>query len=137
MSYWTLRFDGMFLVAAGLLALVMETLGHFLGIGPLASQYGSFYTIGGFEAHGLAIVLGTLLLREARLPGRRSGHALALTSHVFLGLSTLIFWASFEQLELVPVGVITTLIHAVLAVLQTVCLYSIRWRVPDEELRQV
>jgi hypothetical protein len=43
--------------------MVAETVGHFFGGGPLAATHGSPHTIGGFEAHGFAIIIGTLLLR--------------------------------------------------------------------------
>ena len=60
-SSWTLRLDGVFLILAGGSALVAETIGHFFGVGPLAATQGSPHTIGGFEAHGFAIIIGSLL----------------------------------------------------------------------------
>ena len=36
-------------------------MGHFFGVGPMAQTLGSPHTIGGFEAHGLAIIIGVLL----------------------------------------------------------------------------
>jgi len=71
LSRWTLRLDGLFLAFAGCAALVAETVGHFFGVGPLAATLGSPHTIGGFEAHALAIIIAVLLLRGAALADRR------------------------------------------------------------------
>jgi hypothetical protein len=68
LSRWTLRLDGSFLALAGSAAMLSETVGHFFGAGPLAASRGSPHTIGGLEAHGLAIIIAVLLLRAAALP---------------------------------------------------------------------
>jgi hypothetical protein len=136
MSIKTLRCDGIFLALAGSLAMTMETIGHFGGVGPLAAQFGSPHTIGGFEAHGLAVMLGLLLYRAAVLPERRMWHWLGLIIHVFLGSSNLTFWMSFVELNVVPVGVVTTISHAVFVVLHAVCLSSSTKEIRNE-LREV
>jgi hypothetical protein len=74
LSRWTLRLDGIFLALAGSAAMLTETLGHFLGVGPLARMLASPYTIGGFEAHGLAIIISVLLIRASALTDRRLWH---------------------------------------------------------------
>jgi hypothetical protein len=136
MSIKTLRCDGIFLALAGSLAMTMETVGHFGGVGPLAAQFGSPHTIGGFEAHGLAVMLGLLLYRAAGLPERRMWHWLGLTIHVFLGLANLVFWSSFVELNVVPVGVVTTILHAAVVALHSVCLSSPTKEIHNE-LREV
>jgi hypothetical protein len=70
LSRKVLQFDGGFLLLAGGAAMIIETVGHFLGVGPFAQSRGSPYTIGGFEAHGLAIIFAVLLIRA---PAYRSG----------------------------------------------------------------
>ena len=79
LSRKVLQFDGGFLLLAGGAAMIIETVGHFLGIGPLAETKGSPYTIGSFEAHGLAIIFAILLLRAATVSDRSCGTELALS----------------------------------------------------------
>lgn len=119
---WTLRADGTFLLLAGSAAMVSETVGHFFGKGPLAALQGSPYTIGSFEAHGLAILIGILLLRAGGLAERRLWHKVGLGTHLLLGGSNLLFWSSFVQQNLIPVGVVTTALHVVFVVAQSLCL---------------
>lgn len=108
---WALRLDAAFLILAGGVAMVAETIGHFFGVGPLAASLGSPHTIGGFEAHGLAILIGVLLFRAATLADRRLWHAVGLSTHLFLGSSNLFFWSGFVQQDLVAVGYVTTALH--------------------------
>lgn len=100
----------------------METLGHFLGTGPLASTVESPHTIGGFEAHGLAALIGVLLVRAADHPERRLWHVVGLSTHLFLGGANLLFWNSFVFQDLVPVGIVTTALHGVFVVAHGACL---------------
>jgi hypothetical protein len=122
LSRWLLRIDGIFLCVAGGAAMTSETLGHFLGIGPLAATRGSPHTIGGFEAHGLAILIGVLLVLSAKQSDRRMWHIVGLTTHLFLGGSNLLYWSSFVELNVVSVGIVTTVFHAVFVLLHGVCL---------------
>lgn len=128
LSAWTLRADGIFLVWAGGAAMISETVGHFLGKGPQASTLGSPYTIGGFEAHGLAILIAILLLRAASRPGRSLWHAVAVATHALLGTSNLIYWTSFVQQDLLTVGYVTTALHITFVTVQTICLRRERAR---------
>ena len=74
-----------------------------------------------FEAHGLAIILGVLLIRAAASPGR-GGHGLAAAVHVLLGGANLLFWDdAFVRMGLVPVGAATTALHLLFLVAQGVC----------------
>ena len=122
-SRWTLRLDGGFLAIAGSFGLLADITGHFFGVGPMAEMFGSPYTIGGFEAHGLAIILGVLLLRAAKVGDRRSWHALGLSVHVLLGSANLLFWSSFLQLDVLMIGVVTTALHSVFICAQAACLW--------------
>jgi hypothetical protein len=108
-----LRLDGGFLLFAGGVALTLETLAHFFSVGPQRDAFGgrSWATIGFFEAHGLAIILGVLLIRAAASPGR-GDHRLAAAVHLLLGGANLLFWDdAFVRMGLVPVGVVTTALH--------------------------
>ena len=122
LSGWTLRADGIFLVMAGGFAMLTETVGHFFGVGPLSTTQDSPYTIGGFEAHGLAILVGALLLRAAGRADRRLWHGVGLATHLLLGSANLLFWQSFLQQNLLGVGVVTTALHIIFVVAQAICL---------------
>ena len=119
-----LQFDGGFLLLAGGAAMIMETVGHFFGVGPLGQTKGSPYTIGGFEAHGLAIIFAILLIRAASLPDRSLWHRVGLVVHLLLGCSNLLYWSSFVQLNVIPMGVITTVLHIAFVIAHWTCL---RW----------
>ena len=102
--------------------MLSETIGHFFGVGPLAASRGSPYTIGGFEAHGLAILIGALLLRAAGRADRTLWHSVGLATHLLLGSANLLFWSSFVQQDLLGVGVVTTALHIVFVGAQAICL---------------
>lgn len=125
LSAWTLRLDGAFLALAGLGGMITDTIGHFFGVGPLAATLHSPHTIGAFEAHGLAVIIGVLLFRRASLVQRRTRHVLGLCVHVLLGTANLVFWSSFVQLNVVMVGVVTTVLHILFVCAQGVCLYKL------------
>jgi hypothetical protein len=115
-SRWTLRLDGIFLCLAGSVAMFAETVGHFFGVGPLAATRGSPHTIGGFEAHGLAVVIAVLLLRGATQADRKIWHVVGLVTHLFLGASNVLYWGSFVHHSLVQVGVVSTILHIILVI---------------------
>jgi hypothetical protein len=122
LSRKVLQFDGGFLLLAGGAAMIIETVGHFLGIGPLAETRGSPYTIGSFEAHGLAIIFAILLLRAATVSDRFLWHQVGLIVHLLLGGSNLLYWSSFVQLNVIPMGVITTVLHIAFVIAHWTCL---------------
>ena len=126
LSRKVLQFDGGFLLLAGGAAMIIETVGHFWGVGPLAEIKGSPSTIGSFEAHGLALIFAVLLIRAANLSERSLWHRVGLIVHLLLGCSNLLFWPSFVQLHVVPMGVITTVLHFALVIAHGLCL----WRRP-------
>jgi hypothetical protein len=121
LSRWTLRLDAVFVAVAGVAAMIVETVGHFLGVGPMAGRAGSPYTIGSFEAHGLAIIIAFLLLRASALPDRWLWHVVGLSTHLLLGSSNLLFWPSFVQTGQVMTGVVTTALHIIFTVAHAAC----------------
>ena len=128
MSAWVLRLDGFFLAVAGIAALIAESLGHFLGVGPLAATLGSPHTIGGFEAHGLAVIIAVVLFHAATLPARRPWHFFGLSVHLLLGTANILFWNSFEQQDLVAVGFVTTALHVIFVAAHRICLGMVNGR---------
>jgi hypothetical protein len=91
--------------------MLFEVLSHFAGIGPLADRFlNSPYTIGFFEAHGLAIFVGLLLIKFSSKT-KPFWNWLAVAIHAFLGGANLLFWGSFVQLDFVLPGIIATSFH--------------------------
>jgi hypothetical protein len=122
-----LLFDGLFLSIVGGVQLVFEVAGHFAGAGPLGRVFAdSPYTLGWFEAHGLALLIGILLLAVGRRDGRRFWHGFAAAVHLLLGGANLLFWDSFITFDVVPMGIVATAIHAVFVVANGACLAADR-----------
>jgi hypothetical protein len=108
----TLRADGAFLALVGGAQMCFELLSHFRGVGPLGRIFtDSHFTIGFLEAHGLALMIGLLLIFVAPADRRRFWHAFAACVHLLLGGANLLFWNSFVALGLVPMGVGATAFH--------------------------
>jgi len=132
-SRWTLRLDSIFLGLAGTAAMIAETVGHFLGFGPLAETRGSPHTIGGFEAHGLAVLIAILLFHGATAADRKLWHVVGLTTHLFLASANLLYWSSFVYHGLLPVGIVSTVLHIIFAVAHAAFLRSFE---PDKSLER-
>ena len=119
--------DGCFLLAVGLIFGISEFVSHFWGIGLQGVLFlGSPYTIGFFEAHGLAALVGFLLIRATRGSEQRFWHGFAALVHLLLGGSNLTYWVSFVTFDFVVQGVIVTLAHGLFIVLQLVCYVQTR-----------
>jgi hypothetical protein len=107
-----MRANGAFLALVGGVQMIFELLSHFFGAGPLGRIFaGSHYTIGFLEAHGLAFLIGLLLIFVASADPKRFWHGFAASVHLLLGGANLLFWQSFIVWGLVPMGVIATVFH--------------------------
>ena len=110
-----LRLDGAFLVLVGAVQVPFELASHHLGVGPYGGHFlGSPDTIGFVEAHGLALLIGLLLLGVAAPAPTRAWLLFAFGVHLLLGGANVLFWDSFVALGLTPMGAIATVIHALL-----------------------
>lgn len=106
--------DGVFLVVVGGVQVVFELLAYYAGVGPYGYIFEeSPYAIGWVEAHGLAFIIGVLLLVVAMRDLRRFWHVLAAAVHTLLGAANLVFWDSFVVFGMVPMGVAATVVHFV------------------------
>jgi hypothetical protein len=115
-----LRLDGLFLLTAGGAALLLELLAHFLDLGPQRPVFGghAWATLGFVEAHGLAVLLGLVLLRAATAPSP-AAHLLATAVHLLLGGANLLFWGdTVVPLEQQAVVAAATGVHLVFAAIQ-------------------
>ena len=122
-----LKLNAIFLMLIGLLQMIFELLSHFLGAGPLADRFfESPYTLGFFEAHGLAVLMGILLWRASANP-QKFWHQLAVIIHILLGGANLLFWNSFIQLDFVAPGIVATVFHGVFVALEAYCAWRTEW----------
>ena len=119
--------DGVFLAVVGGIQVLFETVGYYSGAGPYGELFDhSPYIIGWVEAHGLALLIGVLLLAVARRDLRRFWHVFAAAVHVLLGGANIVFWESFGMFGMVPMGIAATVVHVVFVVLHAVALGSSR-----------
>jgi hypothetical protein len=110
-----LQANGAFLVVVGGVQVVFELLAYYAGAGPYGYLFEeSPYAIGWVEAHGLAFIIGVLLLTVAARDLRRFWHVLAAAVHTLLGTANLLFWNSFIVFGMVPMGIAATVVHFVL-----------------------
>jgi hypothetical protein len=108
-----LRLNGAFLTIVGGTQVVFELLSHYADAGPYAGVFtDSPYTIGWVENHGLALLIGILVLAVATRDGRRSWHAFLLAVHLLLGTANLLFWDSLLAFDKVWMGAGATVVHA-------------------------
>jgi hypothetical protein len=106
---------------------IFDLLSFWFGAGPLGNMlHNELLTVGLFEAHGLALMMGLILLRAARFDPRPAWHLLGAGIHLLLGSSNLIFWALFSVWGVVTGEIVTTVIHWLFVVAQLVCLWKAR-----------
>jgi hypothetical protein len=109
--------NGVFLVVVGGGQVAFELLAYYSGSGPYGYIFEeSPYAIGWVEAHGLAFIVGVLLLVVAARDLRRFWHVLAAAVHTLLGTANLVFWDSFIVFGMVPMGIAATVVHFVFVV---------------------
>ena len=121
--------NGVFLVVVGGVQVVFELAAHYASAGPYGYIFEeSPYTIGWVEAHGLAFIIGVLLLVIAARDGRRFWHVLGGAVHTLLGTANLVFWESFVIFGVVTMGVVATVVHFVLVAAHVVAFVASRDR---------
>jgi len=106
----------------GLIALGaggIDLLGYFTGKGPIGPFVGQPVVVGLFEAHGLALMLCTLMLVHRNHPTAH-WNVVAATMHLLFGCSNLIFWQFFVDTNAVPMGTVITVMHFAFFVLESV-----------------
>jgi hypothetical protein len=107
-----LQTDGLTLGLFGLFGLTMDLLSYFTGVGAWGQQFFHNPTaVGVVEAHGLAICVAVLLFTMSTQEVKTPWHTLGLAAHALMGVSNLIFWQVFVDVNLLPMGYITTIYH--------------------------
>jgi hypothetical protein len=112
------RGNAWFLLVASGLGFANDIRGVFFGEGPVAKvvHMAPHSGIGFIEAHGLAFILGALLYGNAP---SRMWHATGAGIHLLLGASNLACWPLFAAADMLVVGYVTTALHGVFFVLQS------------------
>jgi hypothetical protein len=114
-----LTVNGIALGLIGFVQSMFDLSGYFLNKGPLGpSLHGNLDAIGFLEAHGLAVLIGLLLIVHRNAADAR-WHWIASATHVLLGAANLMFWPAFEQYDLVPMGIVATAMHMFFAATQS------------------
>jgi hypothetical protein len=118
-----MRANALYLGGAALGGLHADVFGAAFGQGPLATVFAAapHAAIGMLEAHGLALILAVLFWRATPEP---RWHGVALAVHLLLGGANLAFWPLFGAADMLLVGIVTTALHALFALLQAYSLYE-------------
>lgn len=121
------KIDGIFLAVVGTLAGITDLASYFFGKGPFGQTYfQNSIAIGGFEAHGLAVIAGFVLFLNSKSPDAAFFSKVAIAIHSVLGISNLIWFQVFLDTSTIPMGIITTVIHFTLVFFHCIALYDKR-----------
>jgi hypothetical protein len=112
-----LRTNALYLLVAATGGMCADLAGAFVGYGPLAKVLVAApdAAIGFVEAHGLALIFGCLLWHAE--PSRK-WHLTAAMIHGLLGTANIAFWQLFITTDTLPMGYVTTSLHALFFTLQ-------------------
>jgi hypothetical protein len=120
-----LLIDGYFLAVMGTAAGVIDMVGYFTGKGPFGKiYYQNSNTIGGFEAHFLAVIIGIILIGKSKSVETGFFCKMAIAIHLVLGSSNLIWFQVFYDTNTLPMGIITTFTHFALMVFHTLAIWK-------------
>ena len=106
------RLNAGFLILMGGVFGVLDYVGFRTGNGPLGDLLkDNFLAVGMQEAHGMALIMGLVLLTYALRSMDTSWHLVGAGVHVLLGGSNLIFWGHFGEIGIVNPEIVVTAIH--------------------------
>lgn len=87
---------------------------------------GNFLAVGALEAHGLAFIVGLVLLVYALRTMDATWHLVAAGVHILLGGSNLIFWSHFQELGIVNSEIVVTAIHWLFVIAHLLSYFLVR-----------
>lgn len=117
-----LLLNGIFLTGMGGAFALFDLWGYYLGGGPVGPiMHNLLYTIGFFEAHALACILGLLLLRARRVDPTPVWHLVGAGIHLLLGSANLLFWPLAVQWQAETPEIVVTALHGLFVLTQLVC----------------
>jgi hypothetical protein len=122
-----LKIDGIFLVVMGTLAGITDVVAYVSGKGPFGQTYfHNSITIGGFEAHCLAVISGFILVVKHRASDAVLFNKVAIVIHAVLGTCNLIWFQVFSDTDMIPMGFITTIAHFTFVILNAIAVFKTR-----------
>ncbi|HEX7844408.1 MAG TPA: hypothetical protein VF476_01335 [Chitinophagaceae bacterium] len=120
-----LKIDGIFLMLMGTLAGITDLVAYYTGKGPFGSAYyQNDITIGGFEAHCLAVITGYVLFSKSKADKVNFYTKIGLITHLVLGTANLLWFGVFFNTGTVAMGYITTIAHFTFAFLHIMAIYQ-------------
>jgi hypothetical protein len=118
-----LRIDGIFLMVMGTMAAITDIIGYYSGNGPFGRIYfQNNITIGGFEAHSLAIILGIILFIKSKASDAHFFNKIAVAIHLVLGVSNLVWFDIFFETGSISMGYTSTIAHFTLVLLNIIAI---------------
>jgi hypothetical protein len=119
--------NGCFLALVGGTQLIFELVSDISGISLFERPFASSQpTIGFLEAHGLALLIGLLLIFAASIEPKRFWQGFAACVQLLLGGANLLIWSSFVGWGYTPAGAIVTIAHVLLILTNLACLILVR-----------
>ena len=121
------RLNAGFLMLVGGVSSISDYMGFRTGAGPLGNILkGNFLAVGALEAHGLAFIVGLVLLVYALRSMDVSWHWIGAGVHILLGGSNLIFWSYFQEIGIVNQEIVITAIHGLFVLAHLLGYFSVR-----------
>ena len=107
-----LKFNAWFLLVVGGISTIQDLVGYRTGLGPLGKVlFNNWDAVAYTEAHGLAFIIGLILLVIATKEPRPFWHGIGAGVHILLGGSNLLFWGAFIEWGIVKPEIVVTSIH--------------------------
>jgi len=119
-----LKIHGILLICLGSIMTIQTLLGYHLGVGALVFlKNETLRSVGLFEAYLLAAFCGFILVVLSGKYYSKQWHLLGAGIHMILFVTNVVFWKAYAQADIVIIGYVATLAHAVLIFLETRCYY--------------
>ena len=126
-----LMIDGSFLTVAGTGQIALELLSYYAGTGPHQDIFqGSPHILGWVAAHGLAALIGLLIVTVGAWDGSRLWNGFAIAVHMLLAAANIAFWSSFTAFEMAGTGLLATAAHLLFIVAHAVSIAAPRPPMP-------
>ncbi|PYE53877.1 hypothetical protein [Deinococcus yavapaiensis] len=124
---YLLLLDGLLLTITGLVQALSDVASYFFGLGPLGGRlHDNPASLGFFEAHILALILGVVILLGRHDAKPLRWYAAAAVCHLVLASANLLYWDAFVAFDFQRVGTVVTVVHGALFLAMTVAALSLR-----------
>jgi hypothetical protein len=131
------RLNAGFLLLMGGVIAIADYVGYRTGAGPMGQMlHGNALAVGMQEAHGLAFLMGLVLIIYAVPDMRPSWHLLCVGIHMLLGGSNLMYWRGAVEYGVVGPEIVVTSIHGLLVLLHLVSFFLVGYKAEPRKLRE-